>query len=192
MSKFKRSRSPNYQCEDSFTPKLKKMEPIIKNKLTEITDFSKLDTGKTYLIGINNDAVNYTSDSNILPDLFFAKYHDKHDIDDSYKFNIGDDTKPNLIDLKQNDDKTMVWKFANASLPITLLNSFSGFDPKSTRYEVHPTSESVRSNVTATSRSNARYKMFAAPNKNPPNNGSSGGKTINRKHKKSKTKRKKC
>jgi hypothetical protein len=109
--------------------------------------FKELDTGYTYLIIVDNDALDYASEHNILPDYFFATFH--HRVRDTYYFNIQDDTNTNLIRVKLNDPKNSVMIVSREILlPIAILNSFLGFEPNNRHYRIHPDEpSSVRSSV---------------------------------------------
>jgi hypothetical protein len=187
MAAFERKSHSTSSNEEYLEKKIETVNGIIK-RISKVSPkfhaehiqpryFKKLNTGYTYLILIDNDVLDYTSEQHILPDSFFATF--QYNIRDIYYFNIQDDTNPNLIPVKLNDPKNTVMIVSHEILlPITILNSFLGFEPNNIRYRIHPHEpSSVRSSVglnKSKGNNNTRYN-------NKRKSSSAGGKTNTRK-----------
>ena len=186
MEAFERKSHSTSSNEEYLKKKIETVNGIIK-RISKVSPkfnaehiqpryFKKLNTGYTYLILVDKDVLDYTSEHHILPDSFFATF--KYNIRDIYFFNIQDDTNPNLIEVKLNDPKNTVMIVSREILPIASLNLFLGFEPKNRHYRIHPHEpSSVRSSVglnKSKGNNNTRYN-------NKRKSSSAGGKTNTRK-----------
>jgi hypothetical protein len=189
MAEYKQKSHSTSSNEKYLEKKIKTVNGIIK-RISKVSPkfnaehipedipryFKKLDTGCTYLILVDDNVLDYTSEHNVLPDSFFATF--QYNFRDTYYFNIQDDTNRNLIPVKLNDPKNTVMIVSHEILlPITILNSFLGFEPKNRHYRIHPDQPSpVRSSVglnKSKGNNNTRY--------NKRKSSSAGGKTNTRK-----------